>query len=804
MKATHTSLMAERAGMELPLSGPLELGYRIEGDTRALELNQVRLSAGDKRKTLIGAEGRIHFGDWDQPDPIASMDLAVSMSGRDTGFLSAWTEQDFPPLAYQSQGRLHTVDGQHRIDDYKLVTPPGEPLDIWEKGSADRVTFLPAFSMEGIRIDHRARTDDVSKLNTLFKLDRTIPPIGRLDMRSIITGTDTKLLLDELKLNVGDEDVLRVQASGRVGYLSAEKKWRLEDTDLDLQARSSSSRALARAFGFEMPDLGPVVANAAIIDKDKVLGVESVRLVVGQIDRPTLSSTGSIGDLYTPGKVRIETVLNMAGRDFARLADNQDLPELGALTGNMLISDSKGALGIDTLRIESDKPDLLSLKLDGRFDDFSKPQTFQLNGHVKARDANLWWALFDLEWPGHGLVEMDARLTGADGGSLLKAHLRSGEEKVDLLLNTDFQSSPPQIKGKITAENFFLPDPAEKKREQLAREREEKKNKKAKQPVFSREPMDLDWLKKVDVDLAVDILSFDRANSEALSASARAVLKSGRLSVGPATLVYPKGQASLDLQFDAGDQPRFSFSLSGENLDPWRGFNFEESKTRGQFKSKDAEVDVNIALASSGKSRHDMAANTQGDFYVTMKHGKISQSKLNLLFVDIVGWASDQAKRRYDDVNCAIADYSIEQGLVTTNAFFMDTDRITIAGEGTVDLGREKVDYTFIPKKKSRLIVKAEPVKIRGALNDPSIEAIPVKSAALTFGTLIFAPYVFAGMVAADYAQDKLHDGEGDSSVCANYERDLIKAREKETDKNKVIRKDRRWNKVLPLWDDEE
>jgi hypothetical protein len=153
MKATQTSVMAERAGMELPLVGPLDLSYRIQGDTQALELNQVKLSAGDKHKTLIGAEGRIHFGDWDQPDPIASMDLAVRMSGRDTGFLSAWTEQDFPPTAYQSQGRLHTVDGQHRIDDFRMVTPPGEPLDVWEKGSADKVTFLPEFSIEGIRID---------------------------------------------------------------------------------------------------------------------------------------------------------------------------------------------------------------------------------------------------------------------------------------------------------------------------------------------------------------------------------------------------------------------------------------------------------------------------------------------------------------------------------------------------------------------------------------------------------------------------------------------------------------------------
>ena len=137
MSAAQTALMAERAGFELPLSGPLALSYRIEGDTQALELNRIELSAGDKSKTLIEAQGHLHFGDWDRPDPIASMDLAVQMGGRDTGFLSAWTKQDFPALAYQSQGRLHTVDGRHRIDDYKLVTPPGEPLDIRDTGSAE-------------------------------------------------------------------------------------------------------------------------------------------------------------------------------------------------------------------------------------------------------------------------------------------------------------------------------------------------------------------------------------------------------------------------------------------------------------------------------------------------------------------------------------------------------------------------------------------------------------------------------------------------------------------------------------------
>ncbi|MEN8762155.1 MAG: AsmA-like C-terminal region-containing protein, partial [Thiogranum sp.] len=807
MKATQTSLMAERAGMELPLSGPLDLSYRIEGDTQALELNQIKLSAGVKSKTLLAAEGRVHFGDWDRPDPIQSMDLAVRLGGRDTGFVSAWSEQEIPALAYQAQARLHTVDGQHRIDDYRLITPKGEPLNIQETGSADKVTFLPAFSIEGIRVDTTARTDDVARLNSLFKLDRTIPAIGPLELRWQATGTDTKLLLNKLTLIAGRADVLQVEASGRVGYISAAEKWRLEDTDLDVKARSTSSQALAQAFGQRIPELGPVSAQASIHDKDKTLGVEAMRVVVGDAARPALTATGSIGDIYAPAKVRIETVLKLDGRDFARLADNQELPELGALTGKLLISDSKGALGIDSLQIESSKQDILTLKVDGSFDDFDKPETFALNFHAEARDANLWWALFDLQWPGHGRVELDGQVEQVSGGTLLKANAISGEEKIDLLLNADFQTSPPQIKGKITAQNFFLPDPAEKKREEIARERKEKKKAKQlkeKPAVFSRQPMGLGWMKKADVDLHIDIQSFDRANSEALSANMRAILKSGQLLVKHATLVYPKGQADMDFQFDAGDVPKFSFSLSGENLDPWRGFNVDESKSMEQFDSKNAEVNVNVSLTSSGKSQHDMAANAQGDFYVTMKHGKISRSKLDLLFVDIVGWASERVKQRYLDINCAIADYSIRQGLVTTNAFFMDTENITIAGEGTVDLGREQVDYTFIPRKKSRLILKAEPVKIRGALNDPSIEAIPVKSAALTFGTLIFAPYVFAGMAAADYAHGMLDKGKGDSSVCANYEKDLHRARDKETTRKQAEKKDRRWKNVLPLGDEED
>ena len=102
-----------------------------------------------------------------------------------------------------------------------------------------------------------------------------------------------------------------------------------------------------------------------------------------------------------------------------------------------------------------------------------------------------------------------------------------------------------------------------------------------------------------------------------------------------------------------------------------------------------------------------------------------------------------------------------------------------------------------------------------GKASDQNRDDGTLTFATLTFGTLIFAPYVFAGMVVADYAQGKLDNGDEDSSVCANYEKDLIKAREKgaggrrgekkaeKQAEQQAEKQDRRSKRILPLWDEE-
>ena len=107
-----------------------------------------------------------------------------------------------------------------------------------------------------------------------------------------------------------------------------------------------------------------------------------------------------------------------------------------------------------------------------------------------------------------------------------------------------------------------------------------------------------------------------------------------------------------------------------------------------------------------------------------------------------------------------------------------------------------------MPKKKSRLIARAEPVTIKGPLNDPSIKALPVKSAALTFGELVVAPFVFAVRSAADAARGDQAGGDRDPAVCAHYEKALKKAHEKQTGNKQLEKRDRNANqKESPFLD---
>ena len=431
MQATEGAVMVERVVSQLPEFGPLDLTFRIEGSTQALQLNQIKLAAGKEEGIRLGAQGYLWFGDWDQADPFKTIDLKLQAQSHTTHALSTFIKQELPELGpLKGEARLHTVSGKHRLDQLHIQTIKGAPLTAAVFGSAEHITLLPELRIREIKLDATANTDDTAKLNTVFGLKDEIPPVGPLEAQANIAGDDQNLVIDEVSMKAGQEDLLLVNLSGRLGKLSAANRWQPQNTSLSIQATSSSSSALAEKLGHRIPELGPLAAQANIHSKNKKLSVDSAQLRLGEQDNPVVKATGYINDLFAMKGIKGDAQLHLDGSRFAAFADVDKLPDLGAVTGNLSISDKDGTLGIDSLQVESAQPELLSLKVSGSFNNFKDPSTLLLNSNLTARDLQLLGAILDRKWRPIGPVQLDVELKHEGKGGGWNATLTAGETEV--------------------------------------------------------------------------------------------------------------------------------------------------------------------------------------------------------------------------------------------------------------------------------------------------------------------------------------------------------------------------------------
>ncbi len=842
MKSESASLLGERMGVNIPLSGPVKADFRIEGEPQALRLEQFSLSAASGEGLQVDAQGHVRFGAWRQPEPLKDIDLKIQARSPDTRALALASGLSLPELgALHAELRLHTVSGGHRIDDFIIGTEKEAPVNASLSGRAERVSFSPDFGVDGISLNASAGGKDTAALNGILDLQEAIPSIGAFRVGTRISGSDQRLDMDDLTLQAGREDGLLIEGQGRLGHaekatgwglqdydlnvsarspnsravsdltgheipelgpinatahasggdrkfvihdvifqagredglmvegngqlgsLEAEGEWRLREPDFIISARSPNSRVVSDLAGYRIPELGPVTASSHLESMNGRLGLEGIRVLVGENDHPALDALGHIHDLFAGKDLRLDMDLNIDGHSLAAFADTVPLPDLQPLVGTMTLSDSSGTLGIDSLDLKSTDPELFSLEVHGRFEDFHAPETLTVEASLGARDLRLVGALLDREWPPVGPVQWHSTIVRrGDEEVSLDATMTVGETRLTAGVQGSFATAAPHISGKIAAQNFFFPDLQEK----TAGSDALKKEKKAQ--IFSREPIDFSWLNEVDLDLSVDIESFDRNRSQMESARFEIQADSGQLNVGPATVVYPKGKIDFQGQIDARAEPRVSLKAFGKDINPRLALDMEQEATASDFQT---DLDMDINLTSSGNSQHELASNMEGEIYMTLRNGQIRKALIDKVFIDVVGWSTSQALgTRYAAVECGVAHYDVSQGVLSTKGFFLETRSIAIAGTGTIDLGKEQIDYVFLPRKKSRLIRTADPVKLKGPLSSPTVEAVPWKSAVTTYGSLFFAPYLFVGMQGLELAADALNI-RATKSPCAEYEK---------------------------------
>jgi uncharacterized protein involved in outer membrane biogenesis len=125
-----------------------------------------------------------------------------------------------------------------------------------------------------------------------------------------------------------------------------------------------------------------------------------------------------------------------------------------------------------------------------------------------------------------------------------------------------------------------------------------------------------------------------------------------------------------------------------------------------------------------------------------MGKGQVKSGYVDLLGADLLRFAASAGSHGSDAtaVNCFVARFDVAKGIAATQNILFDTDRMTVKGEGTINLGDERLALLFTPRpKETSLINLAMPWRVEGTLQAPAVSVDEGALAERAAGALLSA-----------------------------------------------------------------
>ena len=160
-----------------------------------------------------------------------------------------------------------------------------------------------------------------------------------------------------------------------------------------------------------------------------------------------------------------------------------------------------------------------------------------------------------------------------------------------------------------------------------------------------------------------------------------------------------------------------------------------------------------IDIAAHGKSRgttvSSLMANFDGAIGFVMGKGYLTH------YLDMLSAGLSQKVINYwnppkevDQINCAVVQFDIHNGVAASRAFVFNTRVGIITGEGVINLGTEKIDFLLVPKSKHPELRVVPKLRVSGSVLAPEVSVAKLSllsSGARGLSTLVVGP---AGLLA--------------------------------------------------------
>ena len=462
---------------------------------------------------------------------------------------------------------------------------------------------------------------------------------------------------------------------------------------------------------------------------------------------------------------------------------------LGLLQGKLRLSNAAGPWHIKKIDLVSGSTSLYQLAITGGVVGLNQEADVELQSQLTVPSPAALGEVLGLDLSGYGAFATTGVLKGNKNALNYKGNTTIGSTESEVILNVSLEKDKSMIKGSLNIPLLYLADIGIEEssletvdseapsrgdqadgKQQATREKWkvwktlkrtlQKPTSKDKTFIFAREPLNFAKLQDIELNLSIEI---DKIAGTAYSIdqlSGELTLADGVLHIAPLQLVFEQGVTQLEFKMDTRETAEFSLQLQADNL------------ILGQLISQiQSEVPVKgkgnllLDVSSKGHSAHALASNLSGSLRFELEEASIPSQYIEFLSVDVLGWVVRQSRLKevYTRLDCILMDFDIEQGLASSQLLLAGGPNLFVNGVASVDLGEESIDMVLLPRQKKNLFSQMPPVKIKGPLKNPVVQALPKKAAATAIATTVLLP----GVIIPQYVIKKFWKrGDNSASDC--------------------------------------
>jgi len=197
-------------------------------------------------------------------------------------------------------------------------------------------------------------------------------------------------------------------------------------------------------------------------------------------------------------------------------------------------------------------------------------------------------------------------------------------------------------------------------------------------------------------------------------------LTDGLLTLDPLSFELQQGRFAGQVRLDARSNPPQStidMRMSGIDLAQFKAAGQAEAPLSGILTGR-------LRISGSGDSMHGVASTARGTASMVVPNGGFNKAFAELTGIDVgkgVGLLLTQKNARAA-IRCSVMDFQAEQGVLDARTFFIDTTDVLIKGQGSIDLGAERLDLQLKGEpKKLRFTRLRTPITVGGTLAHPRV-----------------------------------------------------------------------------------